>query len=172
MGWKYQLNRLFEEFSKEELLNALAANPEEVSLLIQIIESPPEKTAWRAAWIIDHFNQQYPELISPYLPELLRILKETAYNGARRSLLKIMISHPTMHSEDGELLDRCFHWTCSPSVPIAVRAHAMQYIHKLLPVYPELKNEFQICLESAVHDESKGVKGKAGKLLEKLIKRE
>ncbi|PWE00667.1 hypothetical protein [Marinilabilia rubra] len=167
MKWKYRLNNMFDENSKDFLIQYLIQKPEEIESLIKIMKVE-EKTAWRAAWVLDHLNQNKPLLLKPHLKEINTILKATEYNGVRRSLLKILITNPCAKNDDGDLLDLCFQWIASPSVPIAIRAHSMQFIVNLLPAYPELKNEFQLSLETAIHDESKGVSGKARRILSSL----
>lgn len=168
MDWQYQLDKLFETVSKEEVVLFISSHPEEIPNMIKIIKQSSEKSAWRAAWIIDLIYRDKPSLIKPYIKELLNILLETPYNGVRRSLLKIIHSEPPSTTEDGRLLDKCFQWIVSPTIPTAVRVHAMHYISQLLPSYPELKNEFILCLETALNDENKGIKTKARNLLKQI----
>ena len=167
MDWKHRLNNLFDENSRDLLVRYLIQNPQEVKKLLALTKVD-EKSAWRAAWILDHLNQTAPSVIKPHLNAICYRLKNTRYNGVRRSLLKILITNPSETNEDGELLDLCFQWVCSPTIPIAIRAHSMQFIYNLLPAYPELKNEFRLSLETAVNEESKGVRGKARKILSQL----
>ncbi|WP_444820521.1 hypothetical protein [Thermophagus sp. OGC60D27] len=168
MDWEYQLDHLFEEVNKQEIILFLSKHPEEIPKLIKTINHSPEKRAWRTAWIIDLLYRDEPALVTPYLADLRTILKATPFNGVRRSLLKIINSQKAISIEDGELLDKCFQWIISPAVPTAVRAHAMQYAINLLPSYPELKNELQLCLQTALHDEKKGIKAKARNLLKQI----
>jgi len=168
MEWKQQLENLFNDNSRDFLVHSLVQKPGEIPNILKIIEEDEEKPAWRAAWVIDHLNQQKPQMVTPHLQSINRILKRTKYNGARRSLLKILVINPTNVNHDGELVDLCFQWVCSPAIPIAVRAYAMQFVYDMLPVYPELKNELKTSLETAIHDSSKGVRGKAKKILTML----
>jgi len=165
MDWENELNSLLEERKIEWIVGYLLKNPEETPLIIRLIKSDNEKIAWRSAWVLDHLNVKNPDISAPFLPEMLQILKKTSFNGVRRSLLRILVTNPTKINEDGEMLDLCFKWISSPVIPIAVRAHSMQYVFDLLPKYPELKNEFSHSLELALNDESKGVRTKARKLL-------
>lgn len=168
MDWQCQLNKLFKTVSKEEVVRFISSHPEEIPNIIKTIKHKSERSAWRAAWIIDLLYRDDPSLIKPYIKELLNILIETPYNGVRRSLLKIIHSEPAPTTEDGRLLDKCFQWIVSPIIPTAVRVHAMQYVSQLLPSYPELKNEFILCLETALNDENKGIKTKARNLLKQI----
>lgn len=165
MDWENELNHLLEERNIDWVVPYLLRNTGEISLIIRLMKNGNEKTAWRAAWVLDHINKQDPEITSPFLPEILQTLKKTSFNGVRRSLLRILVTNPTELNEDGEILDLCFKWIYSPAFPIAVRAHSMQFVFDLLPKYPELKNEFSHSLKFALDDESKGVRSKARKLL-------
>jgi len=167
MEWEHRLNNMFDDHSKDLLVQNLIKNPDEIQNLLKTM-TKEEKPAWRAAWVLDHLNQNKPTLLKSHLKEINSILKVTRYNGVRRSLLKILITNPSANNDDGDLLDLCFQWVSSPSIPIAIRAHSMQFIFNLLPTYPELKNEFQLSLETAILDESKGVSGKARKILSSL----
>ena len=170
MDWENELSTLLEEQNITLIVKYLMASPQEIPAIIELTKKSNEKIAWRAAWVLDHLNMHRPEVTHPYLPELLQILKETDFNGVRRSLLKIIINSSSKINEDGELLDLCFQWTISPAIPIAVRAHGMQYIYNLLPKYPELENEFIISLEATREDASKGIQSKARKILSALRK--
>jgi hypothetical protein len=165
MDWESELNILLEERNITWLVSYLLNNRGEMPQIIDLINSGNEKIAWRAAWVLDHITMENPEISTPFFPEILQTLKQTPFNGVRRSLLRIMVTTPTELNEDGELLDLCFKWINSPAFPIAVRAHSMQFVFDLLPKYPELKNEFSHSLEFALDDESKGVRSKARKLL-------
>lgn len=168
MNWEEELNILLEERSISQIVEYLLESPEQIPSLVKISKHENEKIAWRAAWVLDHLNMQAPSLAEPFYPKFLQILKKTHFSGVRRSLLKIIITAPTVIKEDGELLDLCFKWIVSPDIPIAVRVNSMQYVHDLLPEYPELKNEFRHSLLLALDDQSKGVKARAGKILTNL----
>ncbi|WP_291854949.1 hypothetical protein [Marinilabilia sp.] len=165
MNWEIELNTLLEERNIKWVVQSLIESPKDISQLLELTKSENEKIAWRAAWVIDHLNMRNPELISPFLHDLLQILKNTHFNGVRRSLLKIAVTAPSSIKEDGEILDLCFKWIYSPAFPIAVRVYSMQFVFDLLPRYPELKNEFCHSLEFALVDQSKGIGSKARKLL-------
>ncbi len=168
MVWDEYLRDLFADRIKEEALQLLQDRPSEIGALMGYISGQEEKLAWRAAWIIDHLNQKAPLLVRPYLPQLSAILKATPFNGVRRSLIKILVTNPTEVNEDGLLVDLCFRWMINPTIPTAVRAHAMKLVFNLLPHYPDLKGELKTSLEQACEEEAKGVQSCARKLLTKL----
>ncbi|PRZ00094.1 hypothetical protein [Marinilabilia salmonicolor] len=168
MNWEKELNILLEERKISQVVDYLFSSPEEIPQLIGLTKHRKKKTAWRAAWVIDHLNMQKPGVVAPFYPEIIQILKSTSFDGVRRSLLKVMLGAPVEKRDDGELLDLCFRWIVSPDIPIAVRVYSMQYVHDLLPEYPELKNEFRHSLLLALDDQSKGVKARAGRILSSL----
>ncbi len=165
MDWENELNDLLQERNIDDVVCYVLKNSGEIPLIVDLMKSENEKIAWRAAWVLDHINMQNPDLLFSFLHEILQILKQTTFNGIRRSLLRILITNPTELNEDGELLDLCLKWIHSPAFPIAVRAHSMQFVFDLLPKYPELQNEFTHLLEFALNDQSKGVRSRARKLL-------
>ena len=168
MDWDDFLQQLFAGRQKEEALALLQKQPGEISTLLRYVTVPDEKLAWRAAWIIDHLNQQAPQLIKPHLSRLCTILKTTSFNGVRRSLMKVLVTNPSPVNEDGLLVDLCFNWMVNPKIPTAVRAHAMKLVYNLLPIYPDLRGEFKTSLEVALEEEAKGVQSCARNLLAKL----
>lgn len=146
----------------------VSSNPEWLAVLTDIMLSEHTPYNWRAAWVIDHVQQNTPEVIAPILPRLIAALPHITSNGVRRHILKMASTLPVDQLEDGELADICFKWLQNPATPIANRAHCMEILYRLTCRYHDLANELALILEEIIINGSKGEKNKAQKTLQKI----
>lgn len=152
----------------QEFANRLLLNPELIPEMIGQMEHKNHVIAWRAAWILDKLSESSPEALLAYYPELVRILKETSLNGIRRHLTKIIGNYPSPACEDGQLVDYCLEWIFLPKIPVAVKVNAMTLMLAISNIYPELKSELKIAIESGMEGATPGYKSRALKILKTL----
>jgi hypothetical protein len=168
MDWEKILTELH---GGEECFNyarQLKNQNSEILALIDYMQSPSNKLAWRAGWVVDNFAKTYPSDIIPYIPELIRILNCTKNNSIKRHITRILSSQPPNLYEDGELIENCFCWIIDKNIPIAVKANAMSVAFNLCKIYPELTNELILTIESCFDTASIGVKNRGKKIIKEL----
>lgn len=145
-----------------------ASNPLWISTLNEIMLEDNAPYNWRAAWVVDHIQQQFPHLINPFVTTYIKSLPTVKSDGVKRHILKIACQMSVDEIEEGELIDLCFKWMQSALTPIANKAHCIEIVYKVTCRYPDLANEFGLILEEIAINGSKGEKSKAKKILDKI----
>lgn len=130
----------------------------------------PEKypASPRAAWVAEFCCIRYPDLLKPYLKELLSNLAEIRNDGIKRHMVKILTYQSIPEEYLGNLIDLCFTWLQVNELPVAVKVHCMQIIYNTIPHFPELKEEFIAVVEDQIPKNSAGFSSRAKRLFEGL----
>jgi hypothetical protein len=153
----------------DAIAGSIILQPELINELWDIIQHGDE-TAWRAAWTMEKINDKRPEMIYPFLNELIIQVEKTNNNGLKRHFLKMISIQPLPKDLSGYFVDFCFKILLSSDEPIAVRVHAMQILYNICQKIPDLKNELIESIESIQSEASAGIKSKSRKLLKHLKK--
>lgn len=153
----------------DKIADRIIQQPDLINDLWKIIRCEDEM-AWRAAWTMEKINDKRPEMIYPFLNELIARVEKTNKNGLKRHFLKMISLQPLPKDITGSFVDYCFRVLLSSDEPIAVRAHAMQILYNVCQEIPELKNELVESIESIQTDASAGIIAKSKKLLKQLKK--
>ncbi len=133
-----------------------------------LIFSEDQKIAWRAGWIIDNATEDYPELLSPFIPDIILQLILTQNSSLKRIFTRMLGRYEIPEEFLVQLINRCFE-LLSSSEPVAVRVNAMQVLFNISQREVGLKQELALVLESHLEDGgSAGFINRAEKLLRNL----
>lgn len=122
----------------------------------------------RAAWVVSHCADKYPELIEPYIEPMILNLKKNITVAVQRNTLRVLQEREMPDSIIGDAADICFKILESAKEPIAVKVFAMTLLANICKKVPELKNELKILIEDQLPYGSAGFKSRANKILKKL----
>jgi hypothetical protein len=120
------------------------------------------------AWTLEHLVTDDKELIRPYLSEISQRLYDAQTQAQKRHFIKVLLLFPLEDIDMGRLMDLAFQWAEHPLESIAVRAHAIEALDRIRKKVPEITPEFILILEMMTKDESKGISGKAKKVLDTI----
>lgn len=174
------------QMKKEDLLEMIASwenlnlfsrhmidHPDDLRLLAEVAFDDSKQEFWRAAWVLDKINTGHPELIKPYLPSLFKALRKTGNYSKMRHFLRIITYHSIPVRQRGFLFDYCLNTFTGQSLPVAVRAHALQIVYNLTQDEPGLRPELIHILEhESVLQESAGIRARVRNLLSSLYRDE
>jgi hypothetical protein len=133
-----------------------------------LIYSTDQKAAWRAGWIIDNATEKFPELLAPFIPDIISQLIMTRNSSLKRIFTRMLSRFEIPEEFLVQVVNRCFE-LLSPAEPAAVRVNAMQVLFNVSQREPGLKQELATVLESLLEErESKGFINRAEKLLQQL----
>jgi len=153
------------------LMHEILHNPENVSVLTQIALYGKQPKSWRAAWLMDKIHEKEPLLIRPLIPQILEQLKVEKSEGKKRHLLKLVSLNLVPEESLGFLTDHSIAVFTSSKEPIAVRVHAMQILHNIALLEPDLKSEISAIIEHEIENHpSAGLQSRGRKLLKSLAK--
>jgi hypothetical protein len=141
--------------------------------LFNLILTNEEYVSGRAAWVIETLWLKYPEMIDPYINDMIDFLPISKYDNQKRHFTKILSTRNLRDLDEerlGILIDRCFTWLEDPIYPTAVKMFSMQIIYNYVQIEPVLATELIAIIENQFNDGTPGFKNRGEKLLRKLYK--
>jgi hypothetical protein len=154
------------------LTSNILDNQERFDEMLQLALRDKYPLSMRAARIIELCTLNHKHLIIPHVEKLVDSIEKSKIDGVRRSFLKILSVMPSQLNEElqGRLIELAFSYLEDKKEAIAVRAFAIDFLIKMIQVYPELKNELIYLLEEINRDSSVGLQSKCKKVLTQLKK--
>lgn len=139
--------------------------------LLDFSVTDDKKLAFRSSWILSKVCDKYPELIDPYLPDIITRFNDFDNESVQRSFLRI-ISLKEITAIDmkyhGILAEYCFGRLRSGAAAIAIKAYSMEILFNLTKVYPELANELVPAIQILTEDGSAGILARSTYILKKI----
>jgi hypothetical protein len=128
---------------------------DDVKLFREVMElAYQQKSPWsmRAARVADLACERNPELIRPYLTDMVRNLPGLKDMSVKRVFMHILIRHSWVDDDEamGKLVDVLFKWLVDDTQAIAIKAYAMDILENISAVLPDLKIEMIAVLEEAI----------------------
>lgn len=146
-------------------------NPAIFRKLLEFSYSDDKKLAFHSSWVLTKACDKYPDLIDPFLPEIVEKLQNIDNESTQRSFLR-MISLSNLNKlstrHHGLLTDHCFNQLRSGFSAIAIKAYSMEILYKLALIYPELTNELYATINMIQPDASAGILARGRIILKKL----
>lgn len=152
--------------------DAVGDNPAYFEEILQLALADNGTMAMRAARVVELCGCQNPDFAVPNLPGMINFLPQCQTDGVKRAFAKLCIQYFNDVPQNllSKLLDIGFKWL-EPNEPIALQAYAIQILYEISEREPDFKHELIIILSDILqHTESKGVRGRAKKILNTLYK--
>jgi len=153
--------------------SSVIENPALLKKFIEFSYSDDKKLAFHASWILTKACDKSPEIIYPFVPQIIESLSSLENESSLRSFLRILsLSDPSRLSpkHQGLLADICFRLLNSGFSAIAVKAYSMEILYRLTLIYPELATELALSVRGLMDLGSAGIVSKAKTILKKLNK--
>ncbi|MGE5420248.1 MAG: (deoxy)nucleoside triphosphate pyrophosphohydrolase [Chloroflexota bacterium] len=167
------VNRIMGMKEAEWAATSVVENPALLAKFVEFSFSSDSKLAFHASWILTKACDKAPEIIYPYLPQIIESLGGLENESALRSFLRILsLSDPERFSprHQGLLADVCFRSLNSGFSAIAVKAYSMEILYRLTLIYPELATELALSIRGIMDLDSAGIVSKGKTILKKLNK--
>jgi 8-oxo-dGTP diphosphatase len=165
------VNRMMSMKEAEWVAASAIENPAIFSKLLNYSYSSDKKLAFRSSWTLTKVCDKFPELIYPYLSDIIRKLDKIDNESTQRSFLRI-ISLTDIgrinEKEHGILAEHCFASLKSGFSAIAIKAYSMEILYNLVIKYPELLNELTATINLQEGEGSAGVIARGRMILKKL----
>ena len=153
------------------MIELTAKNPDNYRLLVNVALYNSSELSWRAAYLVDKINVDFPDLLLPYLNAMVKQLEVEKSSGKKRHFLKLISQHPVDEKHFGFLVDFCLNTLTSEKEPIAVRVHAMQVLYNISEIETDLKHELLLVIEHEMEFRATaGILTRGRKLAAKLRK--
>ena len=133
--------------------------------------SSDRKLAFRSSWTLTKVCDKFPEIIYPYLSQMVETLNKIDNESTLRSFLRILSLtdlEKISNHQHGVLADFCFTALNSGFSAIAVKAYSMEILYRLSVIYPELANELSTSIHLLMENGSAGITARGRQVLRKL----
>ena len=159
-----QLSRRHIEF----VAHCIGNSEKEFERLMDLVLHGKEPVVQRAAWAMDACIETHPELLLPYVETLIEVLPQFGNNGVRRQVVKALAVRDIPEGFEGVIVDLCFCWLQSPTIPVAIKVHCMQILANITAQYPDLAVELRTVINEQIPRNSAGFASRGRKILKFL----
>jgi hypothetical protein len=153
-------------------VNTIGDNPEIFKRILDFALEDRERFAMRAARAIQMSVAKHPEIVKPYLKDIIRQMDKFKTGGLKRSFAKMISETDWDFDEDtlGILAEICFKWVNDSNEEIAIKIYAQDILYRVSEIYPELKHELITVMEHNYPHSSVAIKSRSRKMIKKLRK--
>lgn len=160
---------ILEEHSKSRTLilsEWVGDNPERLAALMDVFLGNDYRLTQRSAWIVRYVGSNHPEMFSPWLSELVKMLRRPGiHNAVKRNIVGLFDTLEIPEELEGELADLCFGYVADPKEEIAIRAFSITVLERICKKIPELMPELLLILEENLEHTTAAFKVRAKKVL-------
>ena len=163
--------QLLKEHSKSnanKIAHYVSDNTSRFALLMKLFFSDEYRVTQRAAQVVSICSDSHPQLIRPYLKELILNLRNDVHDAVKRNSLRILQDIELPESLHGDMADIGFRLLTSREEPVAVKVFAMTVLANICKKEPDLKNELEIIIEDQMPYGSAGFISRGNKILKRL----
>jgi hypothetical protein len=134
--------------------------------LMKCFMSDEYRLAQRAAYSVSWAAIQKPEMITPYIKDLVSQMQRTDIHEAiPRNSLRILAQINIPDKFHGEVMNACFGFIENPSTPIAIKASSLTTLFNLSHQYPEIRQELKLVIEENWDHETAAFRSRGKKIL-------
>lgn len=173
MQLKTQLLKENSKANWQLVVDYVGDNPTRFNELMNLFMGDDKKLIQRASQPVGVLGELYPQLILPYIPELISYLKTDPIDAVQRNVMRALQYVEIPEDFEGPIVDIAMNYLKSLKAAIAVKAFSMTVLRNICVKYPELAPEVILQLEILIREEvSKGVTARAKnelKTLKKLV---
>ncbi len=152
-----------------EITDYACASEKNFKELLQCFLSNEYRLQQRAAWSVSWAARKKPEMIMPYIKDLVAQLNRTdVHDAVIRNCVRVLEAIDIPKKFHGEVMNACFNFIESPSAPIAIKAFSLTTLFNLSKIYPEIKPELKLIIQERWQHETAAFKSRGRKILEQL----
>lgn len=170
-GIQEMVNKIMGTKQAEWLAISAIENPAVFKKLLEYSFSPDKKLAFHASWTLTKVCDKYPEIIYPFLSQIVSSLEKIDNESTLRSFLRILSLtdiDKVSAKQHGSLADYCFKAINSAGTAIGIKAYSMEILYQLTVRYPELANELSASIKNIMEEGSAGITSRGRMILKKI----
>jgi len=120
----------------------------------------------RSAWPMSYCVIAHPELIKPYYPKLIKLLKTPGVHDAvSRNIVRMLQEVEIPEKYQGEIMTICFDFISNPNTPVAVKAFSLTILEHLAKTYPEIIPELKLIIQERWEQETAAFRQRGKRIL-------
>ncbi len=141
-----------------KIRNWVLHKPERFYALVQLFLTGNYRITQRAVRIISQIADKQPELVEPYLPQIVATLATNPGYAVKRNVVRLLQEVALPEELQGEIAGYCFAFLENPKEAIAVRAFSVSVLARICLEQPELKREFSLLMDDILPFAGPGIK--------------
>ncbi|MBK8053971.1 MAG: hypothetical protein IPK35_12050 [Saprospiraceae bacterium] len=164
---------LLTEHSKaitDSIVHCVQANPDKLGELMACFFDPNLRICQRAAWSVGILGKKNPEMMYPYLPDMINYLQNPPHDAIIRNTVRTWQTMKVPEEYQGEIFEICFKYIIHPKYPAAIRAFSMSVCTKIAKEIPELKEELILAISDQLEFGSSGIINRGNRMIKELSK--
>jgi hypothetical protein len=152
-----------------KVIDYVGDNPKRFKELIELFFEQEYRISQRAAGPLSYCIEAHPNLVTPYLPKVIRMLKTPGtHDTLKRNIVRFLQFMDIPWRHQGAVADCCFTFLADPKVAIAIRVFSMTVLGNLAKEIPELRGELRIIIEDNIPYGTPAFRSRARKVLKAL----
>lgn len=137
--------------------------------LVHLFLNDEYRVVQMAAWPLSYVLEANPGLAGKHLPLLLNNLdKPGLIPAVRRNTIRALQTLPIPEEYHGIVMNHCFNYVSDPTEKPAVKAFSLTVLENLSKIYPDIKGELKLIIESNMENESPAFVSRAKKILKRM----
>lgn len=153
-----------------DLADFLAKQPERIPELLKIILREEEPISRRGAWYFSTLFDKYPQLVIPYVDELIANLEKLQSQAILRCFLRTISRVVIPEQYHAYLIQYAADTIMSNKSEIAVKAMAMDIFFQIAKIQPDLFIELEYMIDLIYPEGSRGLQNKCRNMLNYIEK--
>jgi hypothetical protein len=143
-----------------------SSSPTHFKELINCFLADKYRLAQRAAWSVSWAARKKPELIEPYVKDLVAQLSRTdVHDAIIRNSVRVLEAIEIPEELHGDVMNACFAFIEKTSTPVAIKAFSLTTLFNLSKIYPEIKSELKLLIQNNWDNETAAFKNRGKKIL-------
>lgn len=163
---------LLEEHSKAQMLRIvelIKAAPERTEELMSIFFGEEKLLLQRSAWAVRHLSEREPELVAPYLEQMVKNLQRpNLHDAVKRNTIAMLDAFVIPEHLFGEVVTICFDYLADFDTKVSIKCFSMSVIWKICQYEPDLSNELKLLIEEQMDYQTNGFKSRGRKILKAM----
>ena len=120
----------------------------------------------RLAWVVGICADAHPDLVRPYLRQLIRKMQDPgAHDAVKRNVVRILQYVEIPSDLLGIVATLCFNYLSTIDTPIAVKCSSMTVLARLAGKEPDLERELRLVVEQQLPYSTAAFRARAKKIL-------
>lgn len=137
--------------------------------LVQCFLTNEYRLAQRAAWSVSWAAKRKPEMVQPYIKDLVEQLERADVHAAViRNSVRVLEITDIPEALHGDVMNACFNFIEKPSTPVAIKAFSLTTLYNLSKIYPDIKQELKLIIEERWNEETPAFKSRGKKILQMM----
>jgi len=165
-------DEILKAHSKEHALKIAryaCASKNNFKALMDCFMSNEYRLAQRAAWSVSWAARQKPQMIEPYIKDLVTVLKKKdIHNAVIRNSVRVLEDIEIPEKFHGAVMNACFNFIETSATPVAIKAFSLTTLFNLSKAYPEIKQELKLIIEERWDTETAAFKSRGRKILKAI----